>query len=322
MANKHSKKSHAGAGRRFFGIVFLLIGAVILVANEIRTFKMQLTLNAAASWVEMEDPDVLDPSLEGKLVHATDSVTTPDILSDPDFSLSCNAIILQRRVQYYQLVETSEHYYEDGESYYEYSYSRSWQDKPVNSKEFHESGYRKKNFTLMTFDSWKAYASKVSLGAYKLPAELYQQMERDTGDKCLVFIPVASLKPDVLQRLNEETCRAIGAQGDFVCLDGGRIFLGADPQNPQIGDVRIWYEGFLPEVCSVMAQVRDGSLVIFQPEGGKPFGEMSRGVHPAEDFLTYRTKDNIAIAWGLRVIALLHLLVGGLLYKKGREMRE
>ena len=320
MAHKRSSKSHAGGGRRFFGIVFLLIGAVILVANEIRTFKTQVTLNAAASWVEMENPDVLDPSLEGKLIHATDTVTTPDILSDPDFELSCNAIILHRKVQYYQLVETCHHYNEDGDSYNEYSYDRSWQDKPINSKEFYETALRNKNFTLMTFDDWKAYAYEVKFGAYKLPAELYYQMEKNTGDKRLRLVPVSSLKPEVLQRLNEETCRAIGAQGDFVCIDDGRIFLGVDPQNPQIGDVRIWYEGFLPGVCSVMAQVQDGGLTVFQPKGGKSFGEFSQGDHPAEDFLTYRSKDNIALAWGLRVIALIHLLVGGLMYRKGRKM--
>lgn len=321
MAKKRLSKS--GRGRRFFGILLLVVGAAWLVGNEIRTFKTAKTIRAAASWVEMSDPDVLDPSLEGKLIHATDTVTTPDILSDPELDLSFHAVILHRRVEYYQVVETCEHYTEDGDSFYEYSYSRDWVDKPVNSKEFHESDLRDKNFTLMTFDPWKAYASDVRFGAYALPAELYKQLETESGDKHLRFVPVDSLKPEVLERLNEETCRAIGARGDFVCLDGkGRIFLGADPLNPQIGDVRIWYEGFQPEVCTVMALVQDGALTLFQPKGGKAFGEFCLGAHPAESFLAFQAQDNNAVAWGLRIWALLHMLIGGILFYKGKKMGE
>ena len=321
MAKKRLSKD--GRGRRFFGIILLLVGAAWLVGNEIRTFKTAKTIRAAATWVEMTDPDVLDPSLEGKLIHATDTVTTPDILSDPDFDFSCNAIILRRRVEYYQIIETCNHYNEDGDSYYEYDYNREWVDKPVNSKDFYETELQNKNFTLMTFDPWKSYASEVRFGAYKLPAELYTQLEDDFGDKRLRLVPVTSLKPEILQRLNEETCRAIGVRGDFVCLDDrGRIFLGVDPLNPQIGDVRIWYEGFLPVVCTVMAQVQNDSLTLFKPKGGKTFGEFCLGEHTAESFLTYQIKDNNAVAWGLRIWALLHLLIGGILFYKGKKMGE
>lgn len=322
MSSRLSSRSKTGRGRRFFGILIVLSGLLLLIDNEVERSKTAHILAAASSWVEMERPEVLDPSPEGKLIHATDSVTTPDILSDTEFALSCNAVILQRKVEYYQLVETSSSY-KDGDDYYtEYNYHRQWTDKPVDSQGFHESDYRKKNFTLMTLDPWKAYASEVRFGAYRLPPELYTQMEKGSGEQYLTFVPVQSLAPEVLRRLNDETCRALGVRGEFVCLHEGRIFLGADPLNPQIGDVRIGYEGLLPDVCSVMAQVRDSTLTVYTPEKGLSFSEFCRGERSAESFIEYRTEDNRALAWGLRITTLILLLIGVLLYRKGRQMKQ
>ena len=88
------------------GFILLLAGTVMLWWNEGRAVKTAKMLEEAQGvTVHVDDVSETDPSLNGKLIHATAFTDTKDSLSDPAFGIGAVAIKLERRVEYYQWVE-------------------------------------------------------------------------------------------------------------------------------------------------------------------------------------------------------------------------
>ncbi len=88
------------------GIILFLAGTALLWWNEGRAVKTERMLEEAGSaYVEMENPNKKDASLDGELSCGTAMATTEDSLSDSQFGVGAKAIALKRRVEYYQWVE-------------------------------------------------------------------------------------------------------------------------------------------------------------------------------------------------------------------------
>ena len=162
------------------GILLLIAGTALLWWNEGNFVATGDALNEAhAISSELGDITTLDPSKNGQLVHATGPVETKDMLTDPAFDFSVNAIRLERTVEFFQWVEnsSSQKVKKTGggeETVTTYSYKQEWVKLPVNSSQFHEPKARKlrKNFILANMENFKAQAENVSFGAYRLPTSL------------------------------------------------------------------------------------------------------------------------------------------------------
>ena len=88
------------------GILLFVIGTALLWWNEGRAVKTEKMLDEAGSkYVEMENPNKKDASLDGELICGTAMATTEDSLSDAQFGIGAKAIALRRSVEYYQWVE-------------------------------------------------------------------------------------------------------------------------------------------------------------------------------------------------------------------------
>ena len=91
-----------------FGIALFIAGTVLLWWNEGDFVATGDALNEAhAITQELGDITKLDSSKNGQFVHATGPVETKDMLVDPVFGISVNAIRLERTVEFYQWVEKS-----------------------------------------------------------------------------------------------------------------------------------------------------------------------------------------------------------------------
>ena len=156
------------------GLILFCLATALLWWNEGRAVKTEKMLDEAGNaYVEMENPDKQDASLNGQLICGTAMATTEDSLSDVQFGIGAKAISLRRTVEYYQWVEHSEESSEDKlggkqETTTTYTYSREWTDRPVESAKFKDPAYQNKNFVLTTIDAAEQYAGNVSWGAYKL----------------------------------------------------------------------------------------------------------------------------------------------------------
>ena len=169
------------------GILLFCIGTALLWWNEGRTVKTEKMLDeVGGNYVEMENPNKKDASLDGELICGTALATTEDSLSDAQFGVGAKAIALHRRVEYYQWVESSEEKSEDKLGGKEvttttYTYSKKWVSTPVESSEFKDLAYQNKNTVLTTVEEADQYAENVKFGAYKLNESLIHRISSREG---------------------------------------------------------------------------------------------------------------------------------------------
>ena len=169
------------------GIILFLAGTALLWWNEGRAVKTEKMLDEAGSaYVEMENPNKKDASLEGELICGTALATTEDSLTDAQFGVGAKAISLTRTVEYYQWVEHEQEQKEDKLGGKEvttttYTYTKEWVDSPIESASFKDPAYQNKNMVLATYEDAEQYAENVSWGAYKLPESLISRISSSEG---------------------------------------------------------------------------------------------------------------------------------------------
>ncbi len=169
------------------GFIIFCLATALLWWNEGRAVKTEKMLDEAGNaYVEMENPNKKDASLEGELICGTAMATTEDSLSDAQFGVGAKAIALRRTVEYYQWVEHAESKSEDklgGKQVTTttYTYSKQWVSSPVQSSQFKDPAYQNKNMALTTIDEAEQYAENVSFGAYKLSESLIHSISSREG---------------------------------------------------------------------------------------------------------------------------------------------
>ena len=169
------------------GFILFCIGTALLWWNEGRTVKTEKMLEeVGGAYVEMENPNKKDASLDGELICGSALATTEDSLSDNQFGVGAKAIALHRRVEYYQWVEESKESSEDKLGGKEvttttYTYSKKWVSQPIESSEFKDPAYQNKNTVLTTVEESEQYAENVKFGAYQLNETLIHLISSREG---------------------------------------------------------------------------------------------------------------------------------------------
>ena len=158
---------------------------------------------AGSKYVEMENPNKKDASLEGELICGTAMATTEDSLTDAQFGVGAKAIAIRRSVEYYQWVEHAQTKKEDKLGGKEvttttYTYSKQWVSSPIQSSQFHDPAYQDKNMVLTTVEEDEKYAENVSFGAYRLNESLIHSISSREG------LDLA-LAEDILTQFNKST---------------------------------------------------------------------------------------------------------------------
>ena len=186
------------------GILLFIAGTALLWWNEGRAVKTEKMLDeAAGAYVEMENPNKKDASLEGELICGTAMATTEDSLVDAQFGIGAKAISINRRVEYYQWVEHEQSKSEDklgGKQVTTttYTYTKEWTSRPVESAQFKDPAYQNKNMVLTTIEDAEQYAENVSFGAYKLNESLIHSIRSSEGMEL-------AIAEDLLQQFDKST---------------------------------------------------------------------------------------------------------------------
>ena len=186
------------------GILMFVLGTALLWWNEGRAVKTEKMLDEAGSaYVEMENPNKKDASLEGELICGTAMATTEDSLVDADFGIGAKAISIRRSVEYYQWVEHAKTEKKDKlggseETITTYTYSKQWVSSPIQSSQFHDPAYQNKNTVLTTVEDAQQYAENVSFGAYKLNESLIHSISSREAMEL-------AIAEDMLKQFNSNT---------------------------------------------------------------------------------------------------------------------
>ena len=164
------------------GFLMFVLGTALLWWNEGRAVKTEKMLDeVGGNYVEMENPNKKDASLDGELICGSAMATTEDSLVDSQFGIGAKAISIRRNVEYYQWVEHSETKREDKLGGKEvttttYTYTKEWVSSPIQSSDFHDPAYQNKNTVLNTIDESEQWAENVKFGAYTLPESLIHRI--------------------------------------------------------------------------------------------------------------------------------------------------
>ena len=237
-------------------------------------------------------------------------------MRDPIFGIQAKAIKLERSVEFYQWHENSrtEKRKKLGggeEEITTYTYDKGWVSSPINSSNFHDPDYRDLNFTLANVDDTTIVAKNVQFGAYKLPDFLKNQIGGATA------ITITDYNTGSIQNIIHVPSRySYNGAGDLVHYSGSTIYIGAEPSNPKVGDVRITFKETLPADITIIAQVIRDTFEPFTASNGYKFSRLAMGtVGQAIMFEDARSENNL-MAWVFRVIGAACVMFGlGMIFK-------
>ena len=309
------------------GILLFCIGTALLWWNEGRAVKTEKMLDEAGSaYVEMENPNKKDASLEGELICGTALATTEDSLIDKDFGVGAKAIALTRKVEYYQWVEHAQEKREDKLGGKEvttttYTYTKEWTSRPVESAQFKDPAYQNKNMVLTTVEEAEQYAENVSWGAYKLNESLIHSIRSNEG----LDLAIAE---DLLKQLDKSAQTAYerfyGVHSDsakaaaenkkdleYIHQAGNILYYGRVPGSPEVGDVRVTFEKVVPAKVTVMAVVDGDTFKPFKAKNGKRFQTLVMGKKSGDEIIEAQKEANNMFLWMLRIVGIL-MVIGGL----------
>lgn len=271
------------------GLVLFVAATVLLWWNEGRAVKVSKMLKAAETeCVDVADISRIDPALEGQLIHATAVAKTDEVLTDPDYGVSVNAIRLVRNVEYYQWVEHASSTTKDKvgggqETTTTYTYSKEWVGGPVDSGSFKDPDYQSSNYVRTSVSDNTVTAAKVDFGAYVLPPALVGAIPASTP----VNLP-ASI-----------------ANGVDTFVDGSTVYYGENPQVPAVGDVRVSFSEADGGTASIIGQVVGNTFEPFKHKNGKSLMVLKMGTHSQESMFEAQKSANKTILWVLRILGIL-----------------
>ncbi len=290
------------------GVVLFLISLGLLWWNEGRTVKTTKSLNEGAAAVVSVPAEPVDPSYDGRLVHTSGRAQVDGSISDPLFGVSAEAIKLRRQVEMYQWQEDEdrEKRKKTGggtETVTTYSYRKTWSEGLINSGGFkrpegHENPDR------MPYDSATFTAGEVRVGGYNLSPGLVEKISEWERYRLDSVPPgVAGQRPQGAPATGED-----GMTG-FELVDGG-LYRGADPNDPEIGDLRVQFRVVWPTDVSIVAEQTGHTFRPYQTEAGRRLEMLETGMVPADAMFEAAQKRNTTLTWVLRFVGFLVMFLG------------
>ena len=320
----------------FIGLLLFVIGFPVLWINEGDAVRNTNALKELQGVTIDVGTPVIKAENEGKPVFMTGPATTQDILTDPVFGISENAIRLVREVEIYQYVEhqhseTKKKMGGGTETVTSYTYEPAWVQTPIDSNTFENPDARTncRNVGIMRFPNDDLKAANVSFGAFKFGSEIIAKIG---GSKTYTFAPDFQL-PQPLKVLGARiegeyvivpytapsttTANAIGQAVNAVAGNGNANAAGQAVANAvlpnnttQIGDLRVKFAITKPHDVSLIAVQKGDTFTDYTAKNGKTQFLFRDGTHTATDLFEAKAASNKMKRWIFRLIGFLLMFIG------------
>ncbi len=302
--NRITETTTTGFGKRLtnslsgalIGGAMFLGSFALLWWNEGRAIAEARALSEGAGAVSHVAQDQVDAANENKLLHVSGEVKADDDVTDTETTLAVDALQLKRVVEMYQWKEDKQSKEEKklgggSETVTTYEYEERWSEDAIDSSDFrYPAGHENSDDWPLSSQSFAA--ESVHLGAYPLaPAarEAVGQWE--------------DLPASIAASLPEQF-------GEFRRQDDGRLYRGANPETPEIGDVRIRYQ-YQPEaVYSIVARQVNGALDRYIASNGREVLLVESGQVEAAKMFEGAQSQNSMISWLVRAGGTVMMWIG------------
>jgi len=101
------------------------------------------------------------------------------------------------------------------------------------------------------------------------------------------------------------------APSPMVHIMDNVVYIGKDPNNAQVGDVRITLTKILPDEVSIIAQVSGKTFEEFISSTGYEFSRLEMGTKSAAAMFASAHQENAMLTWIIRLVGIL-CVIGGL----------
>lgn len=291
-------------GGIIIGIV-LIIGAFMLIFwNEGHGLHVKQALKQTQQRLIMVPNAPVNPKNNLRVIYFNGVATTNNILQDPSLGISLKALKLKRKVEMYQWQEHSETRTEkqfggSEKQIRTYSYKPTWSENVIISSQFKDPASHQ-NPNTMPIHSLSQQASQVTVGDFYLSPDLITDISGFTG------ITLTQTNADTLTQVVAKTA---------IPYDNG-LYVGQNPQSPQIGDLRIFLSAVPPQMVSVIAQQTGNTLQPFLAPAGQPVSLLAMGKLSPDLIIREAEASNKQTTWLLRLVSLAMMIFGiGLLMK-------
>jgi hypothetical protein len=301
-----TETTHVGLGQKLIGSVFgVLVGVLLLIAscvglfwNEGRAVTTARSLTEGAGQVLDVTPSRIAAENEGKLVHVTGPLQTTAPLVDPELGVSALGAVLVRHVEMYQWkeeksTETRKNFGGSEERVTTYSYHRTWSSTRIDSGHFKSSAGHSN--PRMRYQGRTIAAKDATLGAFRPSENVLRKLvagETVAVDKALE---------------SQLRSRTVGANTQVV---DGLIYMGADPANPTIGDLRISYRAARPDTISIVGRQVGSDFAPYRTKAGNSLLFVKTGAVSATDIFAQAQVENRILTWVLRGVGVVLMIVG------------
>ena len=265
------------------GIVFIIIGVILLWWNEGNNVKNIKTTDEMMKTVIDVKSDSVDAANEGKLIATNGKLVNEETLTDTTFGASIVTPKMVRTVEIYQWVEKEDT--EDGNT--TYSYTKEWSNSLIDSSSFHQNGHD--NPKAKPYEDATKLATQVTVGAFKLSSDQIGMLSTEG-----VFVDY-----------NAETLTALGYH-----VAGNYITNSENYESPNVGDVRIIISYNNSTDVSILAVQTGNTFKDFVSKVGKSHNRVVDGIHSGSDIINMIVKENKIIKWALRLGGILLCIAG------------
>ena len=283
-----------------FGLVLIVGSCIFLFWNEGRAVQTQRSLTEGASLVVPVDPARVDAANDGKLVHLSGDLKPGAPLSDPDFTVSATALRLVRTVEMYQWkeetkTETRKNVGGSEETVTTYEYVRTWSETRNDSSRFKRpEGHVNPQMRY----SRASYSSRdATLGAFRPGTNVIDKLPASEA---------VTLDPSLAGKL-------AGRVKGPVHVADGRIYLGDNPSQPRIGDLRISFRLAPGGPTSIVARQAGTGFAEYQTKAGDALLMVRPGTMSAADMFAAAQRENRILTWLLRLAGVFAMFLGFML---------
>ena len=271
----------------------LVLGAIILLGwNEGRSIQSIRSNNEGARSVVSVAPDRVQATNEGKLVHVSAPAAAMGDRQDSQLGIAAGGLVLARHVEHFQWVETStsETRTKLGggqETLTTYSYKTEWSATPQDSSGFNQpQGHQN---PVVALKDTVVLADNASVGAFLVDRTALEQVSADTS------LPLGAAQA---QNVSTALSRPATAADNI-------IYVGTDPQAPQVGDMKISYR-VIPQntILSVIGAQSGNNLRAYPTKAGNSILMVRTGTATAAEMFNAAKAANKTMTWVLRGVGL------------------
>jgi hypothetical protein len=274
------------------GVVGLIWTIHSCVTSELREIKHEKALNLSAHQVVSLTRDN-EKALEGKLVYLYGSASVQEPLKDPITGVVAKSIRLARNVQVFEWVQDKQtHYISHGASWDTYTYSQEWSDYLYHSHLFrHPEGHQ--NPSTLSINTLQFDGRDVHLNQYAVSSPLVHCLPAQTA---------------ISVNLNDRELKNISAKlKKPVELYAGGLYVGKDPEWPEVGDLKITYYVAEQGPHSVVAKKSGATLLPYAIPKQETIGLVRKGIIPSAGMFKQAVDESQGLILGERLLAAFFL---------------